>query len=54
MTAKEWDCPFWETSAKDKINNEIIFTELVREIHRRAPKINKEIAKSNDGCCTIL
>jgi len=54
--AKQWDCPFFETSAKDKINNEECFYEVVREIR----KAEKEIGGSNDavegcgGCCSIL
>eukprot|EP00483_Globobulimina_turgida_P007315 UN07329 len=30
--AKQWKCPFYETSAKDKINIDVIFEMLVREI----------------------
>eukprot|EP01006_Ploeotia_vitrea_P023374 TRINITY_DN55826_c1_g1_i2.p2 TRINITY_DN55826_c1_g1~~TRINITY_DN55826_c1_g1_i2.p2 ORF type:complete len:193 (-),score=127.68 TRINITY_DN55826_c1_g1_i2:1392-1970(-) len=30
--AAEWGCPFFETSAKSKINNEECFFQLVREI----------------------
>jgi len=53
--AKEWGCPFFETSAKDKINNEECFYEVVREIR----KAEEEIVKPNDvvgcgGCCSIL
>jgi len=32
--AKSWNAPFYETSAKLKLNNEICFYELVREIRR--------------------
>jgi len=32
--AKQWGCPFFETSAKIKLNNEACFHELVREIKR--------------------
>merc|ERR1712100_220397 len=32
--AAERNCPFFETSAKSKINNEACFNELVREIRR--------------------
>jgi len=54
--AKQWGCPFFETSAKDKINNEECFYEVVREIR----KAEKEIGGPNDpaegcgGCCSIL
>eukprot|EP00484_Ammonia_sp_Unknown_P001486 CAMPEP_0197020892 /NCGR_PEP_ID=MMETSP1384-20130603/1759_1 /TAXON_ID=29189 /ORGANISM="Ammonia sp." /LENGTH=224 /DNA_ID=CAMNT_0042448615 /DNA_START=59 /DNA_END=733 /DNA_ORIENTATION=+ len=33
--ANQWDCPFFETSAKEKINNLAIFEELVRQIERK-------------------
>ncbi len=33
--ANEWSCPFYETSAKEKIQNEECFYALVREIRRR-------------------
>eukprot|EP01090_Pellita_catalonica_P022430 TRINITY_DN8718_c0_g1_i1.p1 TRINITY_DN8718_c0_g1~~TRINITY_DN8718_c0_g1_i1.p1 ORF type:complete len:183 (+),score=31.83 TRINITY_DN8718_c0_g1_i1:506-1054(+) len=32
--AKQWNIPFFETSAKDRINVEELFFELVREIRR--------------------
>jgi GTPase KRas protein len=32
--AKQWGCPFFETSAKIKLNNEACFFELVREIRK--------------------
>ena len=32
--AKEWGCAFMETSAKEKINNEECFFELVRQIRK--------------------
>ena len=32
--AKSWDCPFFETSAKAKINNVKAFYQVVREIQR--------------------
>jgi len=37
--AKKWNCQFFETSAKIKLNNEACFFELVREI-RRANKVS--------------
>ncbi|GAB5354819.1 hypothetical protein AAMO2058_000152000 [Amorphochlora amoebiformis] len=40
--AVEWSCPFFETSAKEKINNEICFFQLVREIRSMHPKGAKE------------
>jgi len=38
--AANWGCPFFETSAKEKINHEICFIELVREIRRMQPSDN--------------
>jgi len=52
--AKKWNCQFFETSAKIKLNNEACFFELVREI-RRANKVSaggKNPAKKK--FCTIL
>jgi len=50
--AKDWECPYFETSAKDKINNEECFHEVVREIR----KFEKEDEPTTDGtgCCSIL
>jgi len=52
--AKKWNCQFFETSAKIKLNNEACFFELVREI-RRANKVSaggKNPTKKK--FCTIL
>ena len=43
--AQEWGCPFFEASAKAKINNEECFYEVVREIMR----IEEEKNKGNNG-----
>jgi len=51
--AKEWGCPFFETSAKDKINNEECFYEVVREI-RKAEKDIIQDPSINNCCCSIL
>merc|ERR1711920_955848 len=32
--AESWECPIFETSAKEKINNELCFYEVVREIRK--------------------
>eukprot|EP01083_Nonionella_stella_P118936 355241_1 len=57
--AKQWNCPFFETSAKDRINIETIFEELVREIERRPPVMNNEsetltIKQKDSGCSCIV
>jgi len=54
--AETWDCPIFETSAKEKINNEDCFYEVVREIR----KFDKVLVPQDDvpgcgiGCCAIL
>ena len=40
--AEKWGCPFYETSAKEKINNEVCFFDLVREIRKKQPGPSKE------------
>jgi GTPase KRas len=47
--AKSFGCPFYETSAKARINVENAFYQLVREIRK---DINKKNVKK--GCCTLL
>ena len=50
--AKQWGVPFFETSAKMKLNNDICFFEIVREIRKtRIPKKNKNNRKNH---CVIL
>ncbi len=52
--AKSWGCPFFETSAKLKLNNEACFFELVREI-RKFEKLNQDrAAPKKKSRCTIL
>jgi len=50
--ADSWGCPFFETSAKEKINNENCFYEVVREIR----KFDKVSVPQIEGtpCCLIL
>lgn len=54
--AEAWQCPIFETSAKEKINNETCFYEVVREIR----KFDKVLVPPVDGtgcgigCCNIL
>jgi len=51
--AKQWNCPFFETSAKIKLNNEACFFELVREI-RKQTRTTKAPKKSGGLKCLIL
>jgi len=51
--AKSWSCPFIETSAKERINVDEAFTELVRELRKYGvPKEDKK-AKKNKRCITM-
>lgn len=50
--AKSWDCPFFETSAKLKLNSESCFHELVRETWKSAPSSEKVSRKKK--YCVIL
>eukprot|EP00485_Elphidium_margaritaceum_P002340 CAMPEP_0202687444 /NCGR_PEP_ID=MMETSP1385-20130828/3125_1 /ASSEMBLY_ACC=CAM_ASM_000861 /TAXON_ID=933848 /ORGANISM="Elphidium margaritaceum" /LENGTH=202 /DNA_ID=CAMNT_0049342235 /DNA_START=29 /DNA_END=637 /DNA_ORIENTATION=- len=59
--AKEWNCCFHETSAKDQINNGKVFEELVREIRKvhgydKDQNSNKktDTGTKKKGFCTIL
>lgn len=49
--AAQWGCPFYETSAKMKLNNEVCIFELVREIRRMS---EPEGATKKKSRCTIL
>eukprot|EP00455_Lapot_gusevi_P047188 TRINITY_DN633_c0_g1_i1.p1 TRINITY_DN633_c0_g1~~TRINITY_DN633_c0_g1_i1.p1 ORF type:complete len:192 (+),score=88.37 TRINITY_DN633_c0_g1_i1:94-669(+) len=53
--AASWGCPFFESSAKMKINNESCFFEVVREIRKmNAADKNKKVATKKAGFCNIL
>ena len=54
--AKEWNCPFYESSARHKINIEEMFFDLVRQIRRGYPyyisqKLQKKTKKKE---CLIM
>jgi len=55
--ANTWSCPFYETSAKEKINNEKVFYELVREIRRydaiKKRPIVEPTVKPKWKCCIV-
>jgi len=51
--AKQWGCPFFETSAKIKLNNEACFFELVREIRKQNKPTGKKV-KGGGFKCSIL
>lgn len=49
--AMKWKCLFMETSAKEKVNDQRCFIEMVREV-RRIRKINgdSDVNKTEKGC----
>eukprot|EP00475_Leptophrys_vorax_P019486 TRINITY_DN2665_c0_g1_i1.p1 TRINITY_DN2665_c0_g1~~TRINITY_DN2665_c0_g1_i1.p1 ORF type:complete len:190 (-),score=34.59 TRINITY_DN2665_c0_g1_i1:28-597(-) len=53
--ARSWGIPFYETSAKDRINTDECFHQLVREIKRsrgsRTSKVKKD--KGDKGCMIL-
>mmetsp|Transcript_5357 Transcript_5357/g.8774 ORF Transcript_5357/g.8774 Transcript_5357/m.8774 type:complete len:194 (+) Transcript_5357:47-628(+) len=51
--AKEFGCPFFETSAKEKINNAESFEQCVREI-RKLEENTGQKKKESRGFCNIL
>ena len=55
--AKEWECAFFETSARDKINNVDCFykvVQLIREYEERQQQQKKTVKKKKKIICTIL
>ena len=52
--AAEWGCPFFESSAKDRVNVDEVFFQLVREI--RGKKIaaqSNRLTKKNSPCILV-
>jgi len=45
--AQQWECPFLETSAKNTLNVNEVFIEIVREM-------NTSPVKEKKGCCCIV
>jgi GTPase KRas protein len=61
--ARSFGCPFFETSAKSRINVEESFYQLVREIRKEATPTKKNVKHKSGGIkgllanrkdCTIL
>ena len=55
--AKEWQCAFFETSARDKINNVDCFykvVQLIREYdQRKIEQSQKKVKKKKINCCIL-
>eukprot|EP00475_Leptophrys_vorax_P035975 TRINITY_DN5_c1_g1_i1.p1 TRINITY_DN5_c1_g1~~TRINITY_DN5_c1_g1_i1.p1 ORF type:complete len:193 (-),score=45.10 TRINITY_DN5_c1_g1_i1:57-635(-) len=56
LLAAKWNVPFFETSAKKKVNNVECFYQVVREIKRmdKSKKGDKPSGSKGGGFCTIL
>ncbi|GAB5370423.1 hypothetical protein AAMO2058_001491700 [Amorphochlora amoebiformis] len=57
--ASKWECPFYETSAKEQINVDIAFHDLVREIRRlqasdNMPRTRTKGKRKKRKLCTII
>jgi GTPase KRas len=52
--AQQWGCPFFEASAKEKINNEECFYQVVREIRKMEKKTPSKSGGKNKLKCTLL
>eukprot|EP00768_Dysnectes_brevis_P006425 gnl/Dysnectes_brevis/505_a559_6895.p1 GENE.gnl/Dysnectes_brevis/505_a559_6895~~gnl/Dysnectes_brevis/505_a559_6895.p1 ORF type:complete len:202 (-),score=14.57 gnl/Dysnectes_brevis/505_a559_6895:65-634(-) len=52
--AKNYGVPFFETSAKDRINVTECFHELVREIWRAEPKDSSSSSPTKRGWCALF
>eukprot|EP01084_Bolivina_argentea_P057772 105534_1 len=52
--ANLWNCPFYETSAKNKIHHKVCFEEVVREIRRfRETERDNETAYTSNKTCIL-
>lgn len=52
--AKSFACPFFETSAKARINVEEAFYDLVREIRKDVGGGKADLKKKKKGACSLL
>ena len=53
ILAQEWNCPFFETSAKNNYNVSKMFAEIVRLIVRRIKNLKTKDSNCC-SCCTLL
>ncbi|EJW86125.1 hypothetical protein WUBG_02965 [Wuchereria bancrofti] len=52
--ARSFNSAFLETSAKAKINVNEVFYDLVRQINRRHPEVNRRQTGSSTCCCNLM
>ena len=52
--AKTYNCPYFETSAKTRINIEEIFYELIREIDKYSANYIKQPIKRKRSSCVLI
>jgi len=48
--ARQWNIPFFETSAKERINVEEAFYQLVREVKNFGPEVERRGRSNSNGC----
>ncbi|KAG0000236.1 hypothetical protein BGZ80_010420 [Entomortierella chlamydospora] len=52
--ATEWNCPYYETSAKTRLNVDEVYTVLMRKIQQRKESAKDRERKGKKGKCMIL
>ncbi|KAF9208350.1 hypothetical protein BGZ49_009042 [Haplosporangium sp. Z 27] len=52
--AAEWNCPYYETSAKTRLNVDEVYTVLMRKIQQRKESAKDRERKGKKGKCLIL
>uniref|UniRef100_A0A0K0E627 small monomeric GTPase n=1 Tax=Strongyloides stercoralis TaxID=6248 RepID=A0A0K0E627_STRER len=52
--ARTFNCPFYETSSKAKINVQEVFYDLIKQINYCYPETGKKKVPSKECCCTTM